>query len=100
MEESGSVFPGFQTISAHKEEYEYVFRRPLSKLQSRAPCPLQLIIKPIASSLECKGASNSSSAAPPSSSFTSVPIPLLAPLVLPSLLDSSIIQEGNTAKSH
>ncbi|KAL5826210.1 hypothetical protein ACOSQ4_018007 [Xanthoceras sorbifolium] len=94
MEESGSVFPGFQTISVHKEEYEYVFRRPLSKLQSRAPCPLQLIIKPIASSLECKGASNSSSAAPPSSSFTSVPIPL------PSLLDSSIIQEGNTAKSH
>ncbi|KAJ0094629.1 hypothetical protein Patl1_16639 [Pistacia atlantica] len=94
-EESGEEFPGFQ-IGVHKEEY--VFKRPLSRLQRRAPCPLQLI-KPNASSVECKGASkamgcnlNSSS-----SSFyqSKDPIPLLSPLVLPSMLESSY-----TAKSH
>ncbi|ESR51101.1 hypothetical protein CICLE_v10033881mg [Citrus x clementina] len=112
MEDSGAEFPGFQ-ICVHKEEY--AFQRPLSRLQKRAPCPLQLI-KPNnkASSLECKSASkamgynmNSSSSAAAaakssSSSFSSFsqnkdPIPLLSPLVLPSMLESSYnIQEGNT----
>lgn len=96
---------------------EYVFQRSLSRLQKRAPCPLQLI-KPNnkASSLECKSASkamgynlnssSSSSAAAAKSSSSSFsqnkdPIPLLSPLVLPSMLESSYnIQEGNTAKSH
>ncbi|XP_031272836.1 uncharacterized protein LOC116131306 [Pistacia vera] len=109
-EESGEEFPGFQ-IGVHKEEF--VFKRPLSRLQRRAPCPLQLS-KPNASSVECKGASkamgcnlNSSSSSTPqssssssSSSFSSFyqskdPIPLLSPLVLPSMLESSY-----TAKSH
>lgn len=112
-------FPGFQ-IGVHKEEY--VFKRPLSRLQRRAPCPLKLI-KPInnASSAECNGASkamgcslNSSSSSTPQSSLSSSsssssfgpfhqskdPIPLLSPLVLPSMLESSLTQEGNTAKSH
>lgn len=109
MEDSGAEFPGFQ-ICVHKEEY--AFQRPLSRLQKRAPCPLQLI-KPNnkASSLECKSASkamgynmNSSSSAAAaakssSSSFSQNkdPIPLLSPLVLPFMLESSYnIQEGNT----
>ncbi|XP_044487848.1 uncharacterized protein LOC123212741 [Mangifera indica] len=122
MEEySGEDFPGFQ-IGVHKEEY--VFKRPLSRLQRRAPCPLKLI-KPInnASSAESNGASkamgcslNSSSSPTPQSSLSSSsssssssfgsfhqskdPIPLLSPLVLPSMLESSLTQEGNTAKSH
>ncbi|KAH9772255.1 hypothetical protein KPL71_012969 [Citrus sinensis] len=102
MEDSGAEFPGFQ-ICVHKEEY--VFQRPLSRLQKRAPCPLQLI-KPNnkASSLECKtaaGAAKSSSSSFISFSQNKDPIPLLSPLVLPSMLESSYnIQEGNTAKSH
>lgn len=99
MEECGGSgeFPGFQTVSGDKkEEYQSVFRRSKSRLQSRAPCPLQLNI--------IKAASESESDPPSSSSFVSCyndqskdPIPLLSPLVLP-----SFIQEGNnaTAKSH
>lgn len=114
MEDSGAEFPGFQ-ICVHKEER--VLQRPLSRLQRRAPCPLQLVKhNNNASSLEFKSASktmgcslNSSAAAAAkssSSSFSSFyqnkdPIPLLSPLVLPSMLESSYnIQEGNTAKSH
>ncbi|KAJ4710703.1 hypothetical protein OWV82_016857 [Melia azedarach] len=116
MQDSDAEFPGFQ-ICVHKDEF--LFKRSLSRLQRRAPCPLKLI-KPNAASLECKGVSkamgcnlNSTSAAAAaaaatahsSSSFSSFyqskdPIPLLSPLVSPSLLESSYIQEGNTAKSH
>ncbi|MBA0738548.1 hypothetical protein Gogos_011886 [Gossypium gossypioides] len=108
MAESGSEFPGFQ-ICVHKEEL--VFRRPLSRLQRRAPRPLQ--IKPNADGkaspsqamdFNLKSSSSSSSAAATSStSFSSFyqskdPIPLLSPLVLPTLLQSSYLhQEGNTA---
>ncbi|XVF03138.1 hypothetical protein REPUB_Repub04eG0235100 [Reevesia pubescens] len=114
MEDSGAEFPGFQ-ICVHKDEL--VFRRPLSRLQRRAPRPLQ--VNPNAS-LQHKAASqaidstlnSSSSSTSPSpaaamsspSSFNSFyqskdPIPLLSPLVLPSLLESSYLhQEGNTAK--
>ncbi|WRX14260.1 hypothetical protein QQP08_006747 [Theobroma cacao] len=114
MEDSGAEFPGFK-ICVHKDEL--VFRRPLSRLQRRAPRPLQ--VKPNASSLESKAVasqamdcslnpSSSSSAAAAAatsaSSFNSFyqskdPIPLLSPLVLPCLLESSYLhQEGNTAK--
>ncbi|MBA0828464.1 hypothetical protein Goarm_013136 [Gossypium armourianum] len=108
MAESGSEFPGFQ-ICVHKEEL--VFRRPLSRLQRRAPRPLQ--IKPNADGkaspsqamdFNLKSSSSSSAAAATSStSFSSFyqskdPIPLLSPLVLPTLLQSSYLhQEGNTA---
>ncbi|KDP41356.1 hypothetical protein JCGZ_15763 [Jatropha curcas] len=93
MEDSGGDFPGFQT-GIHKAEFEY--RKPLSRLQSRAPYPLQ--IKP-----NSQATSSSSMAAV--SSFNSFyhnkdPIPLLSPLVLPSLLQSAYVQEGNTANSH
>ncbi|CAK7326414.1 unnamed protein product [Dovyalis caffra] len=84
MEDSGDEFPGFQTC-VHKEELEY--RRPLSRLQRRAPCPLQ--IKPNNNaSLQCNGVpkiSSASAAFAPTSSFNSFyrskdPIPLLSPL--------------------
>ncbi|GFY88761.1 hypothetical protein Acr_06g0007010 [Actinidia rufa] len=100
---SDDDFPGFQTLFPKDE---FVSKRPLSRLQRRAPCPLQL--KP---SGECKSAPNSngcnldSSSLSPSSSFGSYcsskgPIPLLSPLVLPSLLESAHRKEENTAKSH
>ncbi|MBA0711349.1 hypothetical protein Golax_010543 [Gossypium laxum] len=109
MAESGSEFPGFQ-ICVHKEEL--VFRRPLSRLQRRAPRPLQ--IKPNADgkaspsqamdfNLESSSSSAAAAAATSSTSFSSFyqskdPIPLLSPLVLPTLLQSSYLhQEGNTA---
>ncbi|KAJ4823839.1 hypothetical protein Tsubulata_017992 [Turnera subulata] len=108
MEESSNDFPGFQTCH-HKEVLEY--RGPLSRLQRRAPCPLQ--IKPSNASMECKGTAPSpigcsvnGKSAMAASSFNSFynskePIPLLSPLVLPSLLESAAyIQQGNTAKSH
>lgn len=88
------------------------FRRCLSpRLQRRAPCPLQ--VKPIASfkSMGMSITSNSSSSAAATSSPTSSlntfyhtskdPIPLLSPLVLPSLLESVCnIQQENATKSH
>ncbi|KAG8498804.1 hypothetical protein CXB51_005143 [Gossypium anomalum] len=109
MAESGSEFPGFQ-ICVHKEEL--VFRRPLSRLQRRAPRPLQ--IKPNADgkasasqamdfNLKSSSSSSVAVAATSSTSFSSFyqskdPIPLLSPLVLPTLLQSSYLhQEGNTA---
>ncbi|TYI36274.1 hypothetical protein ES332_A03G130200v1 [Gossypium tomentosum] len=104
MAESDSEFPGFQ-ICVHKEEL--VFRRPLSRLQRRAPRPLQ--IKPNADgkaspsqamdfNLKSSSSSSVAVAATSSTSFSSFyqskdPIPLLSPLVLPTYLH----QEGNTA---
>ncbi|KAJ0038824.1 hypothetical protein Pint_23450 [Pistacia integerrima] len=95
-EESGEEFPGFQ-IGVHKEEY--VFKRPLSRLQRRAPCPLQLT-KAMGCNLNSSSSSTPQSSSSSSSSFSSFyqskdPIPLLSPLVLPSMLESSY-----TAKSH
>ncbi|KAJ9187353.1 hypothetical protein P3X46_002816 [Hevea brasiliensis] len=104
MEDSGDDFPGFQTCT-HKDEFEY--RKPLSRLQRRAPCPLQ--IKPT-SIVETQGAlpaigcninSSSPPVVPPSFNsfyYSKDPIPLLSPLVLPSLLQSAYVQERNTAK--
>lgn len=112
-QENGSdyQFPGFQ-ICAHKDDI--VFRRCFSpRLQRRAPSPLQL--KPIIdissasfkSSMGVRNTSNSSSSSSSSNSslnsfyHSKDPIPLLSPLVLPSLLDSVCnIQQENAAKSH
>ncbi|KAF5752000.1 hypothetical protein HS088_TW02G01019 [Tripterygium wilfordii] len=100
MESSSCTeFPGFQAC-IHKDDNEYMIGRSvsLSRLQRRAPRPLQ--VKP-KSSLECKGDSNSASSAASSSSSAMInsfyhrnkdPIPLLSPLVLPCLLESSFIQ--------
>lgn len=104
MEDSSSEFPGFQ-ICVHKDDF--VFRSSLSRLQRQAPSPLQLKpTVPSACNVASKpfvGSSNSSSSPSPSSlnSFyhSKDPIPLLSPLVLPSLLDSAYIQDGNTRKS-
>ncbi|KAJ1412103.1 hypothetical protein SESBI_20745 [Sesbania bispinosa] len=101
MKESGVEFPGFQ-IYSHRDEF--VLRRSMSRLQKRAPCPLQ--IKPSVISSACSGAQNSmgsgSSSSSTSSSLNSFftgkdPIPLLSPLVV---LESTSIREENTAKSH
>lgn len=107
-------FPGFQ-ILVPKEKDEYLkIKRSLSRLQRRAPRPLQL--KPaatVASSMQCSGAAKSTaytanSSAFPSSSFASCyhskdPIPLLSPLVLPSFSPSKEhghhVQGENTATS-
>ncbi|CAK9186228.1 unnamed protein product [Ilex paraguariensis] len=103
MEVSDNEFPGFQTSVSN----EFVSKRPLSRLQRRAPRPLQL--KPTVSiesksEITSKGGNEESSSSLSSSSFTSCyhnkdPIPLLSPLVLPSFLESTYIQEESTAKS-
>ncbi|XP_022734222.1 uncharacterized protein LOC111287818 [Durio zibethinus] len=120
MEDSGAEFAGFQ-VCFHKDEL--VFRRSLSRLQRRAPRPLQVrpndslerraALQEMECSLNSLQSSSSSSspaaaaaaAAASSSSFNSLiyqskdPIPLLSPLVLPSSLESSYLhQEGNTEK--
>lgn len=104
-------FPGFQILAP--EEDHVKIRRTLSRLQRRAPRPLQL--KPAnASSVQCNGAAKStgystnSSAYSSSSSTTSFtscyhskdPIPLLSPLVLPSLREPGFVQGENVAKAH
>ncbi|GAB4840159.1 hypothetical protein Ancab_020923 [Ancistrocladus abbreviatus] len=111
MTNSQAEFPGFQ-IFVPKDEYVPI-RRPLSRLQRRAPCPLQLK----SSSFKCEGASpkpmasdrdlSSSTSPPPSSSslYASFyqnkdPIPLLSPLVSPSFTEPSYACENSTAKSH
>lgn len=106
MEEGSSAeFPGFQTC-VHKDDF--VYRSSLSRLQRRAPSPLQLI-KPSTVPSACNGLPKtfvgSSSSSSSSSSmnpfyYSKDPIPLLSPLVLPSLLESAYVQEGNITKSH
>ncbi|KAB2600630.1 hypothetical protein D8674_037284 [Pyrus ussuriensis x Pyrus communis] len=84
---AGPEFPGFQTCP-HKDDNN-VFRRHLSRLQRRAPCPLQLNPTKNASS-GCSGMQNSTASSSTSSSSSSLssfcqskdPIPLLSPLVL------------------
>lgn len=103
-ENGGDQFAGFQTC-AHKDDI--VFRRCLSpRLQSRAPCPIQ-VMKPNVCSASFHGGQKSlgvsstnsswSSSSSPLNSFyhSKDPIPLLSPLVLPSLLESACIQEEN-----
>ncbi|XP_018443038.1 uncharacterized protein LOC108814893 [Raphanus sativus] len=90
MEETGRKgvpFPGFE-MSVHNDDC--VFRRSLScRLQRRAPCPLLLPPRP------------PPSAVAPSTSASELcqkgtdPIPLLSPLVLPSMR-----QPNSTTASH
>jgi len=91
MKESVNEFPGFQ-IYNHRDEL--VYRNSMSRLQKRAPCPLQ--INPNMKSSTCNG--NGSTPSSLNSFFTSKgPIPLLSPLVV---LESTSIREENNAKSH
>ena len=103
-EKSSLPFPGFQKFDPQQE---YVpLRRALSRLQTRAPCPLQL--KPSVS-FKSKGTPKVLGSSSSSSSFSTVdvnnqnkdPIPLLSPLVSPSVEKSNLFfNEINTAKSH
>ncbi|KAF7809013.1 hypothetical protein G2W53_035756 [Senna tora] len=102
MEESRVEFPGFQTYS-HRDEFE--FTRSMSRLQKRAPCPLQvkhpnvMMMMMISSASTSTSSSSSSSSSSLDSFFRSKdPIPLLSPLVV--LESPCIIREDNTAKSH
>ncbi|KAK2429978.1 hypothetical protein QL285_028363 [Trifolium repens] len=94
MKESLIEFPGFQ-IYSHRDEL--MFRNSITRLQKRAPCPLQ--IKPYNGTQNSIGNGSTSSSTSLNSFFTSKdPIPLLSPLVV---LESTIpIREENTAKSH
>ncbi|AES97218.1 hypothetical protein MTR_5g047220 [Medicago truncatula] len=97
MKESVNEFPGFQ-IYNHRDEL--VFRNSTSRLQKRAPCPLQ--INPNMKSSSCNGTQNLIGNGSTSSSLNSFfnskgPIPLLSPLVV---LESTSIREENPAKSH
>nr|DAD35108.1 TPA_asm: hypothetical protein HUJ06_005748 [Nelumbo nucifera] len=101
MEEPQTEFPGFH-IFVPKDEF--LSRKLLSRLQRKAPTPLPL--KP-ATPLECMDRAKalgwnldcSSSSSSSSSGFyhDKTPIPLLSPLVLPSLPEPSAIQNGSTA---
>ncbi|CAI9785311.1 unnamed protein product [Fraxinus pennsylvanica] len=101
MEATDIEFPGFQ-CSVPSKEFAIAQKPSLSRLQRRAPHRLQLNL---ASNLECKGAVMSSGGNIDSSSTISPyfpskdPIPLLSPLVLPSMLESPIIQKANQGKS-
>ncbi|KAL0396891.1 UNVERIFIED_CONTAM: ACT domain-containing protein ACR4 [Sesamum calycinum] len=105
MESLDSEFPGFQTL-VPRDEFVVTQKPPLSRLQRRAPHPLQL--KPPSS--ECRSVVKSIGSTKDSSSsaagavsivnsyFSSKdPIPLLSPLVLPSMLE---IQQETMTKSH
>ncbi|ESQ28347.1 hypothetical protein EUTSA_v10019523mg [Eutrema salsugineum] len=95
MEDSGrkgDPFPGFE-MSCHKDDC--VFRRSLScRLQRRAPCPLLLPPRPPLSA-EAPSATGVSASASAFCQNGTDPIPLLSPLVLPSML-----QPNPTTTSH
>ncbi|KAK7407453.1 hypothetical protein VNO78_09393 [Psophocarpus tetragonolobus] len=98
--DSGVEFPGFQ-IYTHKDEL-MLRGSMMSRLQKRAPCPLQIKPSNVITSSVCSEAQNSKGTASTSSSLNSFftskdPIPLLSPLVV---LESTSIREENTAKSH
>ncbi|KAL2546273.1 uncharacterized protein Fot_15830 [Forsythia ovata] len=101
MEASDNEFPGFQSL-VPTNEYAIAQKPSLSRLQRRAPGRLQLNL---ANNLECKAAVRSSEGNIDSSSIISPyfpskdPIPLLSPLVLPSMIESPIIQQANQGKS-
>ncbi|KAE8647257.1 hypothetical protein Csa_018305, partial [Cucumis sativus] len=113
MEDFGAdaaEFPGFQTNVAHRDDI--VYRRSLTRLQRCAPHPLSL---PRPTSFpSCGGASkqppplvennnncSSFSSTSNNASFHCIdPIPLLSPLVCPSLFESHCVIEKNvTTKS-
>ena len=94
-----SEFPGFQILTPRDE-----VMAPLSRLQRRAPRPLQLkpaTVKPNAGDKEASSSSSTAAAAAASSYFSSKdPIPLLSPLVLPSMIEPLPIQQETMANSH
>ncbi|GMH01810.1 hypothetical protein Nepgr_003649 [Nepenthes gracilis] len=91
MAESETEFPGFQVFVP--EDEDVLRRRSLSRLQRRAPRPLQLK-PPAPATFKCEGSLKAMASGLSSSPFTSFyqnkdPIPLLSPLTSPSLIDSS-----------
>nr|DAD31540.1 TPA_asm: hypothetical protein HUJ06_010391 [Nelumbo nucifera] len=106
MEESQSEFPGFH-IFVPKDEF--LTRKPPRRLQRQAPAPLQL--KPALPPEQCLArakamgwnldCSSSATASSSSSSFyhDKTPIPLLSPLVLPPLPESSFLHKGTASRS-
>ncbi|GFQ07837.1 hypothetical protein PHJA_002927700, partial [Phtheirospermum japonicum] len=94
----GTEFPGFQTLAPRDEFALLEQRPPLSRLQRRAPRPLEL--KPNTAQESSSGAGNVGSTTKASCFSSNDPIPLLSPLVLPSMLDSSVIQPETMTKSH
>ncbi|KAL1218501.1 hypothetical protein V5N11_001669 [Cardamine amara subsp. amara] len=99
MEDSGRggvPFPGFE-MSFHNDDC--VFQRSLScRLRRRAPCPLLLPPRPPPSTEAPSATGVSATASVSTSAFCqngTDPIPLLSPLVLPSML-----QPNPTTTSH
>ncbi|OWM75872.1 uncharacterized protein LOC116212245 [Punica granatum] len=101
-QESGTEFPGFRTYLLHRDEHTCRRLPPTpTRLQRRAPCPLNLNngsnhnlgCFSIDSSASSSLTSSGSGANEASASFYAGkdPIPLLSPLVImpPSLTDSS-----------
>lgn len=95
MEDSGrggDPFPGF-VMSFHNDDC--VFQRSLScRLRRQAPCPLLLPPRPPPST-EAPSATSVSASASAFCQNGTDPIPLLSPLVLPSML-----QTNTTTTSH
>ncbi|KAK4430112.1 hypothetical protein Salat_1311900 [Sesamum alatum] len=105
MESFDSEFPGFQTL-VPGDEFVVTRKPPLSRLQRRAPCPLQLkpassecrsVVKPIGSNKDSSSAAAGAASTVNSYFSSKDPIPLLSPLVLPTTLE---IQHETMAKSH
>lgn len=89
-------FPGFQTVGP-REGCMVTRKPPLSRLQRRAPCPL--LLKP--TTRECRSVNQTSETSKLGSYLSSKdPIPLLSPLVLPSMLQSDAIHHDTMPNSH
>ncbi|KAF8021376.1 hypothetical protein BT93_G1727 [Corymbia citriodora subsp. variegata] len=105
VEDSGSEFPGFQ-MSVHKDVH--ACRRPMSRLRQKAPCPLplkpQISLQGRAESGEMGCGLSLSMSSSSSSSFyqNKDPIPLLSPLVMPSLMSNAAAcaSQDNATRSH
>ncbi|KMT08710.1 hypothetical protein BVRB_6g139830 [Beta vulgaris subsp. vulgaris] len=118
-EKESSCFPGFQKYDP-KDEYVPIRRALMSRLQKRAPRPLQLkssvsfksegtpklVLEAALASASTPSSAAAAAVAAAASSLTSLyqnkdPIPLLSPLVSPSYVEKSsfIHNEINTAKS-
>ncbi|KAL9149114.1 hypothetical protein ABFS82_12G089600 [Erythranthe guttata] len=94
-------FPGFLPANiAPRDEFVAARRAPLSRLQRRAPGPL--LLKPATSEVKSTGGNNKdSSSSIVDSCFSSKdPIPLLSPLVLPSMLDSPLLRHESSIVSN
>lgn len=91
--ESGE-FPGFfpAALAPQRDEFVVAPSPPLSRLQRRAPRPLHLRKPATTCPVKSIGADKESSSSSSASCFSSKdPIPLLSPLVLPSMLEYPLI---------